>query len=103
MSWKQIYRDMAFHPYKDELAAGRELLDSLVTLRHFLDGQARAWEALDALRHLDYVCGQPVRAANERLRRCLFWEDEEARNEVARECLAAIVGWLNRNKGARVE
>ena len=98
MSWKQIYRDMAFCPYKDDLAAGRELYDSLMTLRRYLDGQTRPFEVLDALRHLEYVCGQPVRRATTRFRRCLSWEDESARDEVARQCLAEIGGWVSRNK-----
>jgi hypothetical protein len=61
MSWNQIYRNMAFCPYKDDLAAARELHDSLMTLRLYLDGQSRPFEVLDALRHLEYVCGQPVK------------------------------------------
>jgi hypothetical protein len=39
IGWKQIYRGMAFSHCKDDLAAGLELLDSLLTLRRFLDGQ----------------------------------------------------------------
>jgi hypothetical protein len=98
MSWKEIYRDMAFCPYKDDLAAGRELYDSLMTLRRYLDGQTRPFEVLDALRHLEYVCGQPVKGATTRFRRCLSWEDESARDEVARQSLAEIGGWVSRNK-----
>ena len=101
MGWKQIYRDMAFCPYKDDLAAGLELRDSLLTLRRFLDGQSKSYEVLEALRHLDYVCGQPVRGAIEQFRRCAYWEDADARNEVARECLVRIVGWVNRNRAGR--
>jgi hypothetical protein len=103
MGWKQIYRDMAFCPYKDDLAAGLELRDSLLTLRRFLDGQSASYEVLDALRHLDYVCGQPARTAIEEFRRCMYWEDEEARNEVAKQCLARIGGWIDRNKNGAIE
>ena len=99
MSWKQIYSDMAFSPYKEDFAATRALRDSLVTLRRYLDGAARPYEVLDALRHLEYVCGQPVRQATTRFRRCLSWEEQDARDEVARQCLAEIGGWINRNKG----
>ena len=99
MGWKQIYRDMAFSPYKEELAAGQELRDSLLTLRRFLDGQASHAEVLDALRHLDYVCGRPVRGAIEQFGRCLYWDDADARSEVARDCLVRIGGWISRNKG----
>ena len=98
MSWKQIYRNMAFCPYKDDLAAAWELHDSLMTLRLYLDGQSRSFEVLDALRHLEYVCGQPVKRATTQFRRCLYWEDESARNEVARACLIEIGGWIDRNK-----
>ena len=98
MSWQQIYRNMAFCPYKDDLAAGLELRDSLLTLRRFLDGQSRPFEVLDALRHLEYACGQPVKKATTQFRRCLYWEDESAPNEVALACLIEIGGWIDRNK-----
>lgn len=98
MSRKQIYRNMAFCPYKDDLAAARELHDSLMTLRLYLDGQSRSFQVLDALRHLEYVCGQPVKRATTQFRRCLSWEDESARNAVARQCLIEIGGWIDRNK-----
>jgi hypothetical protein len=98
MSRKHVYRDMVFCPYKDEMAASRELYDSLMTLRQSLDGQSRPYEMLEALRHLEYVCGQPVKRATTQFRRCLYWEDESARNEVARACLMEIGGWIDRNK-----
>lgn len=98
MSWKQIYSAMAFSPYKDDMAAACELRDSLMTLRRYLDGASRSYEVLDALRHLEYVCGQPVKRATAQFRRCLSWEDQSARDEVARQCLAEIGGWINRNK-----
>ena len=98
MGWREIYRDTAFMPCKDELAASRELHDCLMTLRLYLDGQARSYEVLDALRHLEYVCGQPVKRATRQFRRCLYWEDQSARDEVARQCLIEIGGWINRNK-----
>jgi hypothetical protein len=103
MGWKHIYRDTAFCPYKDDLAAALELQDSLLVLRRFLDGQSGWYEVLDALRHLYYVCGQPVRGAIEQFRRCLFWESEDARNEMAKQCLAQIGGWINRNKSGATE
>jgi hypothetical protein len=103
MGWKQIYRDMAFSPYKDEMAAANELHDSLMTLRLYLDGQVRFYEVLDALRHLEYVCGQPVKRATTQFSRCLHWEDESARDEVARQCLIEIGGWINRNKRHSLE
>ena len=53
---------------------------------------------LDALRHLEYVCGQPIKRATMQFRRCLSWEDESARNEVVRQCLIEIGGWIDRNK-----
>lgn len=98
MNGKHFYSDMVFCPYKDDMAAERRLHDSLMTLRLYLDGQSRLYEVLDALRHLEYVCGQPVKRATTQFRRCLFWEDESARDEVARACLAEIGGWVNRNK-----
>jgi hypothetical protein len=101
MGWKQKYRNMVFSPYKEEMAASRELLDSLMTLRRYLDGQARSCDVLEALRHLEYVCGQPVKGATTEFRRCLCWEGESARNEVARQCLIEIGGWVGRNKWAR--
>jgi hypothetical protein len=98
MGWKQIHKEMVFCPHRDEMAAVRELYDSLMTLRRYLDGQCRTYEILEALRHLEYVCGQPVKRATTEFRRCLFWEDESARSEVARQCLIEIGGWVNRNK-----
>jgi len=98
MGWKQIYRDMAFCPYKDEMAAANELRDSLMTLRLYLDGQSKPYEVLEALRHLEYVCGLPVKRATMQFRRCLSWEDQSARDEVAQQCLIEIGGWINRNK-----
>jgi hypothetical protein len=98
MGWNEIYRDMAFLPCKSDLAAGRELHDSLMTLRLYLDGAAKTYEVLDALRHLEYVCGQPIKRASAQFRQCLHWEDQSARDEVARQCLIEIGGWINRNK-----
>ena len=98
MGWDQIYRDMAFLPCKGDLAAARELHDSLTTLRLYLDGAAKTYEVLDALRHLEYVCGQPIKRATMQFRRCLSWEDQSARDEVARQCLIEIGGWIDRNK-----
>src|SRR5437762_2061348 len=45
MGWKNIYRDMAFCPCKDDRAARLELHDSLLILRRFLDGQSGPYEA----------------------------------------------------------
>ena len=98
MGGKHLYKDMAFCPYRDEMEVQRGLRASLLTLRLYLDGQSRTYEVLEALRHLEYVCGQPVKRATTQFRRCLFWEDESARNEVALECLIEIGGWINRNK-----
>ena len=103
MSWKQIYSNMAFCPYKDDMAAAWELHDSLMTLRQYLDGTTRPYEVLDALRHLEYVCGQPIKRATMQFRRCLSWEDESARYEVARECFVEIIGWVKRNKSGALE
>lgn len=98
MGWENFYRDMPFCPYRDDMAAARQLHDSLMILRLYLDGQSRLYDVLDALRHLEYVCGQPVKRATSEFRRCLSWEDQSARDEVARECLVEIGGWVNRNK-----
>jgi hypothetical protein len=98
MAGKKIYKDMVFCPYRDEMEAERGLRGSILTLRLYLDGQSRTCEVLEALRHLEYVCGQPVKRATTQFRRCLFWEDESARNEAALECLIEIGGWVNRNK-----
>jgi hypothetical protein len=104
MSWSEIYQNMAFYPNKDDFAAANELKDSLLTLRRYLDGSARDYEVADALRHLDYVCcSQFVRRATAQFRTCLCWEDELARQQVAKQCLIEIGGWINRNLGARGE
>jgi hypothetical protein len=95
---------MAFHPNKDDFADACELKDSLMTLRRYLDGQAKDYEVTDALRHLDYVCcAQTVRRATAEFRACLSLEDETARQQIAREALVSIAGWVGRNLGARVE
>jgi len=67
-------------------------------LRLYLDGQSRTYEMLEALRHLEYVCGQSIKRASAQFRQCLSWEDQSARDEVARQCLIEIGGWINRNK-----
>jgi hypothetical protein len=103
MAWKQAYRDMAFCPYRDDLAAARALHDALMTLRQHLDGQCRTYEILDALRHLEYACGQPIRRSMAEFRRCLFWEDESTRHDVARRCLIEIAGWIDRSKSGRLK
>lgn len=103
MGSKQHYSDMALRPGKDDRAAGLELHNSLLTLRRFFDSQSGSYETLDALRHLDYVCGQPVRGAIEQFRRCMFWADENARKEVAMQFLVRIGGWINRNKSGAIE
>ena len=97
MSGKHIYSDMAYCPDKDDTAAARRLRDSFMTLRLYLDGQSRMYEVLEALRHLEYVCGQPVKRATTQFRSCLF-RDESTRDEVARRCLAEIGGWIERDK-----
>ena len=94
---------MAFCPYKDDMAAACELRDSLMTLRLYLDGQSRSYEVLDALRHLEYVYGHPIKRATTLFSRCLYWEDQSARDEVARACLMEISGWINRNKSGALE
>ena len=98
MSGKHFYSNMVFCPYKDDMAAACELHDSVMILRQYLDGASRSYEVLDALRHLEYVCGQPIKRATMQFRRCLSFEDESARNEVARACLIEIGGWIDRNK-----
>jgi hypothetical protein len=103
MSRNHIYSNMPFCPYKDDMAATCQLNDSLMILRQYLDGQSRSYEVLDALRHLEYVCGQPIKRATMQFRRCLSWEDESARNEVVRACLIEIGGWIDRNKRYRGE
>ena len=96
MDEKEIHRDM---PYKGGTAVARELNDSRVILRRYLDGAFRLHEVLDALRHLEYVCGQPVKRATTEFRRCLRWEDEGTRNDMARLSLVEIGSWINRNEG----
>jgi hypothetical protein len=75
------------------------LTASLLTLRRYLAGQRRFSEVLEALRHIEYVCGHPVKAATTRFRRCLHGEDQDARNEGAAQCLREIGGWIYRNEG----
>jgi hypothetical protein len=98
MSWKSIYQDMAFTPYKTEMAAHRELQDSVKILYYFIQGQAKQYEVYEALRHLDYVsCSHLIRRETKKFRDCMYWEDESAREAVCKEALGAIIRCLEKH------
>ncbi len=98
MSWKSIYQNMAFTPYKTEMAAHRELQDSVKTIYYFIQGQAKPYEVMDALRHLDYVsCSHLIRRETKKIRDCIYWENESAREEICKNALGAIIRCLEKH------
>ena len=84
------------HESENLSATADAVSQSLTEVRRYLAGRAELADALEALRHLEYVCAQPVRGAIAQLRRCLFWRDDGERNETALDCLALIGGWMSR-------
>lgn len=98
MSWQSIYQNMAFTPYKTEMAAYHELRDSVKTIYYFIQGQAKVYELRDALRHIDYVsCSQLIRRETKKIRGCMYWGDEGARDEVCKEALGSIIRCLEKH------
>ena len=99
MSWQSIYQNMAFSPYKTEMAAYHELRDSVKTIYYFIQGQAKVYELQDALRHIDYVsCSQQVRRETKRIRDCMYLEGD-VREEICKDAFGAIVRYLeNQNR-----
>lgn len=84
------------------MAAKLELKDSLMMIYEFINGQAYAYQVMDALRHLDYVCcSQLVRRETEKIRQCVYWDDDTAREHVCKEAFGAIISYLD-NNGTRM-
>ena len=90
MSWEDIYRDMAFSPFKAEHVHRRELQDAIVTLYSFLQGRSKQYEARDALAYLEKEFGLAVVLACKSFRLALLWEDETAREQVCLEAISMI-------------
>ena len=100
MAWKRIDRDLDVAPAREQPATANALNVSLGTLRRYLAGQASYRDVLEALRHIEYVGGQPVRRATAHFSRCLTCDNETARYDAAIESLAEIGAWINRHRAA---
>lgn len=71
-------------------------LDSIITLRHYCVGKADGGSVNQALRHLEYIYGLPVKDAVARFRRGLGTRDKFAQHELVTEALSGIVDWIFR-------
>ncbi len=103
MNWDQIYRDMAFAPYKGDMAEHMKLRDALTTLFCFMQGQAKDYDVHDALGYLEQRFGNGVLIGCNMIRKALRIEDETARDQVCYEGISLIETYLRRNHSARVE
>jgi hypothetical protein len=101
MNWNQIYQDMAFNPYKGDMASYRELKDALTTLYCFLQGQARLYELNDALGYLEQRFGSGVLMGCNAIRKSAQIEDEDIRDQLFYEGISLIERYLLRNQGAK--
>jgi hypothetical protein len=61
-----------------------------------MGGQGALDDVLEALRHLEYVCSQPVRGAIQQFRRALFFEHEDFRTEAMHQSLGEKGQWISR-------
>ena len=102
MNWDQIYQDMAFYPYKAEMADYNKLKDALVTLYNYMQGQSKEYEARDALGYLEQRLGSGVLMGCNLFRKAFSVEDELARDQICYEALGIIERSLRRNHSARV-
>lgn len=103
MSWDEIYRDMAFQPLKTDYAALRDLRDALVTLESYRQGQAKAYEANDALELLEKRFGIGVGIGCGIFRKAMEQESESAREILCLKSIDLIERYLRRNHSAPIE
>ena len=103
MNWDQIYSEMAFFPYKGDLAASMKLRDALTTLHSFLDGQAKGYDVQDALALLEARYGASVTFACNAMRKALSVEDETAREQIFIEAIQKIERYLSKNHSASID
>ena len=103
MSWEKIYRDMAFQPLKSDYAAQRDLRDALVTLECYRQGQAKGYDASDALLLLERRFGVGVEMACSMFRKAMEQESESAREILCLKSIDLIERYLRRNHSAAVE
>jgi hypothetical protein len=101
MNWDQIYQDMAFNPYKGDMADYNNLKDALVTLFNYMQGQSKDYEVYDALGYLEQRFGAGVLMGCSRFRAAMELEDETARDQVCYEGISLIESYLRRNQSAR--
>ena len=103
MNWNQIYQDMAFNPYKGDMADYNNLKDALVTLFNYMQGQSKDYEVLRcawAIWNSGSAIG--VLMGCNRFRAAMKLEDETARDQVCYEGISLIESYLRRNQSARI-
>jgi hypothetical protein len=103
MSWDEIYKDMAFSPFKADFAQSRELRDAIVTLHIYAQGQAKPYEVIDALQYLEDRFGVGVGMACRSFRDAIKCEDETVRDQLCYEALQLIERYLLRNHSAPLD
>ena len=72
MNWDQIYSEMVFSPYKENLADTMKLRDALTTLHAFLEGQTKGYDVQDALALFEARYGASVTFACNAIRKALL-------------------------------
>ncbi|MBU0801526.1 MAG: hypothetical protein KKA05_11075 [Alphaproteobacteria bacterium] len=87
MSWDEIYKNMAFSPFKTEYARTRQVRDAIVTLHSYIQGTARNYEVYDALQFLEREFGISVALACRAFETALGNDDEISREIICQEAL----------------
>jgi hypothetical protein len=96
--WEKQTQNMPFCDFKTELAWSKGLQESLKTIRLYIQGRAKTYEMYEALRHIEYVYGQPIKDATTRIRKAMLIDDEELRLHLCSESLGVIKGHIERYK-----
>lgn len=94
---------MAFQPLKTDYAAQRDLRDALVTLECYMQGQAKDYEANDALLLLEKRFGLGVQMACNMFRQAMGQQSESAREVLCRKSIDLIERYLRRNHSAPLD
>lgn len=102
MSWNDIYKDMAFNPYKTDMAEYNNLRDALTTLYCYLQGQAKDYEVHDALGYLEQRFGNGVLMGANHIRAGMKMEDDTARDQICYKGIDLIEQYIRRNHSGRL-
>ena len=102
MDWNLIYQDMAFYPYKTDMADYNQLKDAISVLYGFLRGQAKEYELYDALGYLEQKFGSRILKGSNIIRKSANIEDDTLREKICYEGIRQIELYLKTNLGARI-